>query len=169
MPDDRLEDLCDRQAITDVLHRYCRAVDRLDEELLLSVYHPDGFDDHGSFKGTAPAFAARTIARMAEAYESTQHLLSNITIDRHEDTADVESYVVAVHALPGNAIEQAGARYVDRFERRNGEWKIARRVVLMDWYVTGSRGAPSPHLDAFTRGRRDRTDAVYADSAGHED
>ena len=39
--------LLDRQAITDALHLYCRAIDRTDEELLASVYHPDAIDDHG--------------------------------------------------------------------------------------------------------------------------
>jgi ketosteroid isomerase-like protein len=163
--EERIAGICDRQAITDVLHRYCRAVDRLDHELLLSVYHPDALDDHGTFSGTAEAFANRTIARMAEAYEATQHLLSNITIELQGDSAHVESYVVAVHAMAGNAIEQAGARYIDRFERRDGEWRIARRVAVIDWYVTGSRGAPSAHLDAFLRGRRDRADPVYQPGA----
>jgi hypothetical protein len=67
--------------------------------------------------------------------------------------------------MAGNAIEQAGARYIDRFERRDGEWRIARRVAVIDWYVTGSRGAPSAHLDAFLRGRRDRADPVYQPEA----
>jgi hypothetical protein len=33
--------------------RYSRAIDRLDRELLLSVYHEDAVDDHGVFVGTA--------------------------------------------------------------------------------------------------------------------
>jgi ketosteroid isomerase-like protein len=165
-PADGLAQLLDRQRITEVLHRYCRAVDRLDRDLLLSAYHPDAVDDHGSFTGTAADFAARTIGRMAEAYEATQHRLANVSIDLHGDTAWVESYVVATHVLAGNAIEHAGARYVDRFERRDGEWRIATRVVVLDWYTTGSRGEPSDHLSAFRPGRRDREDPSYRRDPG---
>ena len=40
----RLRELCDRQEILDCIHRYCRAVDRADRDLLVSVYHPDAID-----------------------------------------------------------------------------------------------------------------------------
>ena len=46
-----VEELIARQEITDVLHRYCRAVDRRDPDLLRSVYHPDATDDHGVYAG----------------------------------------------------------------------------------------------------------------------
>ena len=55
-------------------------------------------------------------------------------------------------------------RYVDRFERRDGEWRIARRTVVHDWSrqlptAPESLGLP---LAGFAQGRRDRTDPVYA-------
>src|SRR5262245_17777267 len=43
--------LLDKQAIQEVLARYCRGVDRADLELLRSVYHPDAIDNHGTFNG----------------------------------------------------------------------------------------------------------------------
>ncbi len=153
--------LLDRQAITDVLHLYCRAIDRTDEELLASVYHPDAIDDHGSFSGDAAAFVARTIRRMREEYKSSQHRISNILIELHDDIAFVESYVVAVHSLHDERIEMAGARYVDRFARREGSWKIARRLVLIDWDLSVASGEASPHLSAFPRGARNASDPVY--------
>ena len=30
-------------------------------------------------------------------------------------------------------LETFGGRYVDRFERRDGEWKIAHRTVVHEW------------------------------------
>ena len=53
----RLQDLTDREAIREVIHRYCQAVDRCDLELLKGCYHPDGYDDHGFFAGNAHDFA----------------------------------------------------------------------------------------------------------------
>ena len=54
---DQLQYLLDRQAIADVLVTYSRAIDRLDRDLLISVYHPDAIDDHGVFIGTREEFA----------------------------------------------------------------------------------------------------------------
>jgi hypothetical protein len=51
-----IQNLIDRQAIRDCLTRYCRGVDRLDRELVLSTYHPDAIDDHGAFVGTREEF-----------------------------------------------------------------------------------------------------------------
>ena len=49
-------ELFDRQAIRGKLTDYCRATDRLDQELRLSVYHPDAIDDHGIFVGSPEGF-----------------------------------------------------------------------------------------------------------------
>jgi hypothetical protein len=54
--------LQDRQAIQDVLMTYSRGIDRLDRELLLSVYHDDAIDDHGVFVGSPEEFADWAIA-----------------------------------------------------------------------------------------------------------
>ena len=47
--DAMLQELHDKQAIHDAVMRYCRGVDRLDPVLLASAYHPDAYDDHGSW------------------------------------------------------------------------------------------------------------------------
>ena len=49
--------LLDERAIHRCLLDYCRGVDRGDPELVASVYHADGTDDHGSFKGLGSDFA----------------------------------------------------------------------------------------------------------------
>ena len=51
--ENELGELMDREAIREVIHRYCQAVDRCDLALLKSCYHADGFDDHGFFAGNA--------------------------------------------------------------------------------------------------------------------
>ena len=37
----------DRQQITDLIHRYCRSVDRLDVPLGRSIWHEDAIADYG--------------------------------------------------------------------------------------------------------------------------
>jgi hypothetical protein len=51
-----------------------------------------------------------------------------------------------------------GIRYLDRFERRGGEWRIARREVRYEW----QRLDPlDPREPDWTLGSRDRLDPVY--------
>jgi len=58
-----------------------------------------------------------------------------------------------------------GLRYVDRFERRSGAWRIAARVCAFDWTVTvpfdPARGFRFE--TGWTLGARDRTDITYSD------
>lgn len=66
------------------------------------------------------------------------HFVTNPLIRIDGNTAAVESYVYAIHS--GMEIEGeerdliVSARYLDRFERRGDEWRIAARVVAIDWF-----------------------------------
>ncbi len=117
-----IADLVAHQEIQDVLVRYCRAVDRGDLELLLSVYHPDATDDHGMYSGNGHEFARWLLARPGRDLLVTQHHLTNTTLELDGDTARTETYFVAVHRRPGPPVTvgQFGGRYLDRLERRDG-------------------------------------------------
>ena len=54
LADQTLGEVADRQAITDLIYRYCRSMDRADAELGYSVWHPDGTADYSAqfFQGT---------------------------------------------------------------------------------------------------------------------
>src|SRR5687768_13411129 len=62
--DAELQRLLDEREIERRLADYCRGVDRGDAELVASVYHPDGTDDHGSFRGLGIDFAAYVTRRL---------------------------------------------------------------------------------------------------------
>lgn len=159
-----LTKLVDKQEIHDVLMRYCRGIDRCDEELLLSVYHPDATDNHGQFNGRAADFISWALQSLRRD-ERTTHFLCNELIEVEGDSAHCESYLFAVHrrkAKDGTATKDLtfGGRYVDRFERRDGAWKIAHRQVVFEW----SRLDPveeSYALEQFVTGQRSREDVVY--------
>ena len=159
-----LKRLLDRQAITDVLARYCAGVDRLDAELVASCYHPDATDDHGVFRGTGHDFAAHVVAVLERHADATHHQLGQVLVDFLDDgVARVESYVLAYHRIDGEAgveLEAFGGRYLDRFEVREGCWRIASRRVLPHWNARG------PITEFFARGvfdegARDRDDPRY--------
>jgi hypothetical protein len=57
----------------------------------------------------------------------------------------------------------AAFRYVDDFERRDGEWRIACRICVVDWTrVDAHPRGPWPIPDEFTSGRQDLSDPVFA-------
>jgi hypothetical protein len=67
------------------------------------------------------------------------HSVSNMLIRVDGDTARVESYWHVFHREPGRdgAADwdyHAGGRYLDRFERRDGEWRVLTRILVRDWY-----------------------------------
>jgi ketosteroid isomerase-like protein len=152
----------DKQEIHEVMMRYCRAIDRMDEELLRSVYHPDAIDNHGLFNGPAAEFIPWCIKQLREAYLATQHVVSNELIEVRGDTAYCEFYFVAHHRYErkGEARHmEAGGRYVDRFEKRQGEWRIAERTVVVDWQRMERVHEPDGSM--LTWGKRSREDLAY--------
>lgn len=42
-------ELADGEAIKDCIYRYCRGIDRINRDLLLSAYWPDAIHEHGNF------------------------------------------------------------------------------------------------------------------------
>jgi hypothetical protein len=91
-----VRELQDRQAIHDCLMTYSRGIDRLDRELLLSVYHEDAVDDHGVFVGTREQFVDWVIPMHAAAQLSHQHCILNYTIELDGDVAHTEAYYLFV-------------------------------------------------------------------------
>ena len=79
-----LRALLDKQAIHEVLMRYCRGIDRCDEELLRSAYHHDATDNHGQFNGKAADFVPWAIKSLRRD-ERTTHFLCNELIEVEGD------------------------------------------------------------------------------------
>lgn len=164
---DVLTMLADRQAITDCLVRYCRGIDRLDEDLIRSAYWEDSVDDHGSYQGNGFEFAAWVVPVLRDRFLATHHAIMNTSIDLDGTTAHVETYVHALHLLPADAEGRHAefvflGRYIDRFEKRSGQWRIAERAVVHDWSrVDPIAGGPPRASDPYVPGRRDRDDLSY--------
>jgi hypothetical protein len=130
-----LSELLDKQAISEVLIRYCRGIDRCEPDLLRSVYWPEATDSHGVFDGNALEFAD-FILPFLRRFRTTSHCLSNIAIRLAGDRAAVESYVTAHHERTGDSGAEdyvVGGRYLDLFERRGEEWRILARRFVEDW------------------------------------
>lgn len=153
--------LADRQAIVDCLHRYSRGLDRLDLELLASAYHPDAIDHHGGFIGHPQEFVPWADELLRSEWDSSLHILDVNRVDIVGDIAHTECYVLfSQRRIDGAGLDFGGARYLDRFERRDGQWRIAARREVIDWSarVEALEFADVPE---YPIGRRDRTDPSY--------
>jgi hypothetical protein len=131
--------LLDRQQIYEVLTRYCRGVDRGDVELIRSVYHADATDDHGMFKGLGVDFAS-WIVEFLKDWKQCQHFIGNFNCNLQGDVAHTETYCLSISDDGQGHNSAVYNRYIDRFERRKGEWKIADRLIVRDGTSHGVRG-----------------------------
>jgi ketosteroid isomerase-like protein len=139
----RLEEFLAKEEIRDVMMRYGRGVDRADGELLKSCYHADAIEEHGStYAGPAHAYIDGAIPRIMK-MGTLAHYICNIHIMLDGDKAYVESYLLtfARFQKDGASFDTfTGGRIVDRFESRQGEWRIAHRKMAFDWnYDTPTR------------------------------
>jgi len=189
IPERDLHDLIARRDIHAVLTRYSRALDRADVELMKTVYWPDGTDEHGVFNGNAAEFAEFIVREIQNWFEVTMHGLMNVHMEIDGDVACTETYLFAYHKVraekapeifgarymsmfPGHGLDAEhhhfyfGGRYLDRFERRNGEWRILRRRVVMDWNDNRPSGEildQGMFATLRPRGERGGGDPVFAD------
>lgn len=153
-----------------VMARCARGVDRCDRDVILSCYHPDGFDDHGVFKGSPVEFADWVIpVHMALVW--TSHYILNIHIELQGDVALAESTMIGIlrYREDGQLFDlTGGGRYLDRFENRGAGWLIARRQIVGDWMRIDKVGqqAVGGLVAGLLAGRRDRSDPSYAHFAG---
>lgn len=158
---ERVRELVDRQDIWDCLMRYARGVDRLDEQLIRSAFWEDAFDDHGVVRGSPDDFIATWMPTQGER-EACQHSISNHLARIEGDTAHAESYFqVAMRDRGAELLKLVGGRYLDRFERRAGSWRIADRLVLLDWQSEASVGDMDRAFARRRTGMRDRRDPSY--------
>jgi hypothetical protein len=131
-----LQEMVDEFELRRLVHAYCRAVDRGDFMLLKELYHHDAVDAHGSFsQGSAGGFldqmaAARPFIR------SMQHNVTTTNFAISGQSAEGEIYTIAVHTFAGKGRDVdlvIGGRYLDKYEKRDGTWKIIERTIVTDW------------------------------------
>lgn len=163
--DSQLQQLLDEAEIRKVHIRYCRGIDRMDFDLVRSCYHPDAIDRHGAYEGDVEGFI-QWAARLLPEFETTMHFTGNQHVKVDGNVAYAEHYAQAFHRTKPHGDTAAAdwivnVRYVDRMEKRNGEWRIADRVVVYDSERTHAVKSGESPLTTWNFGRRDRDDLSY--------
>ncbi len=161
----QIDRLATLEAIRACIYRVNRAVDRIDADLLRSAFHPDAILHYGKhYDGAVDGWIASAIKHQGTQTQA-HHLVGNINIQlKGKDEAFVESYELARHKsiVDGQTRDLVlGMRTLDRFSRRNGEWKISERTKIVDWgrAIDASDG---PYENGpMPKGARDKSDASY--------
>lgn len=159
-----LEEVSAHLEIRQALARYCRGLDRGDPDLICSAYHPGALDRDRLTNPDGPieAFAPKVVAKLDLPRIVPQHHITNTLVDLDGAVARVESYFLLFRpqtnpATGDDELVPAGGRYLDRFECREGVWRIAERRVVLDW---SQRPMGSAQLDRGSRqpepGRREQ-------------
>ncbi len=134
--DPRLLALADKQDMSDILALYCRGCDRADLTALRACFFPDAHTTQSGFDGKSHDFCDFIISTV-EVLDICTHMISNILIDLRGDVAVSECRFLAHHCWSdpgGRELHRfVEGRYLDRFEKREGVWKIARRRGLNEF------------------------------------
>jgi hypothetical protein len=159
----------DRELIAQLLAMFCAGVDRMDLELLRSVFHPHAQVDFGAFVSGPLEQYLTYLASPAglPSLSRTMHQLGTINCEIDGNRARCESYVTAYHEGGADHPWCAGcvvicARYIDRLDRLRGQWGISSRVCAYEFARNLSTGEPM-NLPEESQGRRDKSDPRYAE------
>lgn len=156
-----LDLLADKLELTELVARLERAVDRKDRAGILACYSERSFDDHGRFRGSREEFADFICndSPFTAASPFLFHLMGQSLFEIEGEEAHGESYFAFWMQVQEGKLYQSLGRYLDYFQRVDGEWRITYRRVVMEW--DGSLEATNAVPGGHFRGTRDRTDPLY--------
>jgi len=163
---DTLETLIAKQAITEQLYTYCRAFDRIDNALALSVWHEGGTVQYGDGAVMPIADYLGPSTAVRQSLDNCSHQVTNILIRVAGARAVSEAYVTAsLQQKPqdGRMVENLfRGRYLDRWSQRQGRWAIDHRHFVPDSHTRIEFTGGMAGMPYMSLARRDRSDPSYA-------
>lgn len=132
----RIAEWLDRLDIADCIARLARGEDRRDAAAISASYWPEASIDFGVFKGSFEQYLDWVVPG-DPALPVTLHTLGQSIVKLEGARARAETHVLSYHRVKTGEEERdtaIGGRYLDVMERREGEWRIAERTMLYDWY-----------------------------------
>jgi len=165
-----LQQLAAKEEIRQQIYNYGRGIDRLDKQLTLNVWHPDGTADYGGKAVNGRQFVEGLFKSLPTMTASAHHLLeSRIEVDGDKATSETIANTSLMNPLDeklvqGVAVGSSGVsvslirgRYADRWSKRNGRWALEHRAYIEDFRTVQE----VPGKVRVGRGTRDRTDPSY--------
>lgn len=162
----RIQNLLDRQAIFDCIKRSSRGNDRFDTELVASSFHLDAIHDNGRRQVQAHGYGEHANAAHGMLFDANLHNVTMHMCEIDGDVAHAESYSLGIFLDKGSETgRMLAGRYIDKLEKRDGEWRISLRRTTVEIALEGKATLPDGALlpgSDYLKGRRDRSDLSYA-------
>lgn len=159
-----LAELLDKEAIRSLVQTYCNAADRHDHDKMRTLYWDDAIDDHGAMSsGPAMDFIDK-LPEIQAPMEILHHNVTSMNIAVDGDYAEGEIYILAFHKVRAEDRSfdvLVGGRFLDKYSKRDGEWRYQHHRILADWTFVND---PS-HVDL----KHPFLDGAYIGKPGPED
>jgi hypothetical protein len=166
----KIQHLTDRQEILDCIVRNSRGNDRFDAELVASSYHADGFHEIGSSAIPGPKYGEHANHAHGAMCERNLHHVTMHSCEIDGDVAHAESYVIGLFLDKGTETSRLlSGRYIDRLEKRNGEWRIVVRRATVEVILEGTAkmlNGEAFRSRGYLKGSRDKSDLAYVRPLG---
>lgn len=119
---------------------YASAMDRSEPELLREILTEDIVLVGPGFAVNGIDAACAVPAGLKERFVATRHVVHNQSVTIDGDSAEGETYSTASHVSHSESGEAQvlvwEIRYQDQFRKDDGQWRISRRELLIDWTET---------------------------------
>jgi 3-phenylpropionate/cinnamic acid dioxygenase small subunit len=146
----------DAEAIRTLVHEYAERLDAGDLDGVAALF------EHATWRAPARAEPLRGAAEVRGGYDGviiyedgtpgTKHVISNVTVQVDGSAATARSYFTVLQARPDLPLQPIIAgRYEDRFERVDGQWRFADRLIVPDLIGDLSRHLRDPGTAAPRR------------------
>tara|TARA_B100001013_G_C24565799_1_gene424461 strand:+ start:203 stop:769 length:567 start_codon:yes stop_codon:yes gene_type:complete len=178
-----LDDLLAEQAVRKAVTCYSRGADRCDIDILKSAFHHDAEVKYGSYDGPYEAFC-QNVVDGHHTMNYTTHTVMNEYYNIHSKsgTGVGEIYVLAFLSMSqsGDVMDVSkykdtnsdggydylvAGRYIDKYECREGDWRISLRQYMYDWSRTTEYTGHDPNKlfeGLVYRGAQDKSDISYS-------
>lgn len=139
-------------------------IDRNDGDLCQDAFWPDALVDHGhsKFKGDA---IGKLFSDVSKHNTHRQvHYIMNLVIELNGDLATSEAQSWYCAETERNMVPHLisrSIRYVDRWERRDGEWRIFHRQLIENWNRVDPVIERVPNSDTIEQCKDDKSDLSY--------
>ncbi|MDA1074079.1 MAG: nuclear transport factor 2 family protein [Proteobacteria bacterium] len=158
-----IEDLLAKQEIYELSCSYMRGLDRLDGDLQKTVFHREATVDYGFFQGSGSEFV-EFAQRVLKSHAANHHMLGQVDIKVDGERATGEVYFQAYHRVVENDVPIdlfIAGRYLDRYAKDQGVWKILFRQEINDWASRHPASEGTSLSAPALRGARRPEDASY--------
>ena len=136
--------VADQLAIQQLMARYEWALDGGDARAYAALFADDGVLVFAGREQKGRAAIQAAIENLARSFSASgpagapppkiQHILSNLVVEQHGDTADARSFWTEIWNPTGKAMGvRAAGHYEDRLVKKGGRWWFSRRQIFDDF------------------------------------